>query len=283
MRILVTIVILFVSSLAFAGGPWLLQKKGGFLQVQSTFPTGTYKRIFLENNQDLDLRREVWDVNLQGYLEYGLSDKFNLIAIVPLKYVATGAPTLQTFAADPDLLPEEQLLGFGNLQFRLKYRLSDKKVKAAVSLYSSLNNVDARLNAGLVTGYLASSIGLYGHVGGSLSDNWYTFLEAGYNVPDNGFSQFIEGNYELGHQVKKNWWVVFTMGLRASMKTGSFVNDNLRQTALYTNDQEYFSFGGKTSYEWESKWGVNFAIHGAFSGHYVAHIPTMSVGVFRKW
>lgn len=283
MRKVIFIIVFLNSIAAIAGGPWLLQKKGGFLQVQSTFPTGTYKRIFLENNQDLDLRREVLDLNLQGYLEYGLSNKFNLIAVIPLKYVSTSDLNADVPQDPLNTLPADDLFGFGNLQFRLKYRLSNKKVKAAVSLYSSLNNVDARLNSGLVTGYLASSIGLFGHVGGSLSDNWYTFLEAGYNIPDNGFSQFVEGNYELGYQVKKNWWVVFTMGLRASMKTGSFVNDNLRQTALYTNDQEFFSFGGKTSYEWESKWGMNFAIHGAFSGHYVAHIPTMSLGVFKKW
>ena len=276
------LVIVLMPIITLAGGPWLTQKKSGFFQLQTTLPVGAYSDLFLANNKDLELKRTVLDYNFQAYLEYGLTDKINLISILPFKYISTG-DSLNNLS-NSTLLPKGELSGLSNYKLALKYRLSNKKIKAAISLQSSFNTVSKDLEKGLITGFASNSIGLYTHFGKSfLNGKIYSFIEGGANITSNNFSDFYEIHYELGYQLKPSLWAVLTLDLKESLKNGSYTNKNLRQTGFYTNDQEYFAYGLKLAYELKSKIGFTFASFGAFSGNYVAKISTFSIGVYKKW
>lgn len=275
------IILLFFCSSAFAGGPWLVKKKGGFLQFQSTLPIGSYNRLFLENNNDANLNRTVLDFTFQGYLEYGITDKLNLIAVLPFKYISTGSETNLT--TNTPLLPSGNLAGIGNIEFSLKRLVFDKNWKVAVSVQTSLNTVSTALSKGLVTGYQSNSIGFNAHVGKSFSANVYSFIEGGYHFSGNNFSDFIKIHYEVGYQLKPNFWTALTLDVRSSQKNGDFINPNLRQTGFYTNNQEFFAYGVKAAKEFNNKTGITLATFGAFSGNFVAHLATVSVGVYKKW
>lgn len=266
---------------SFAGGPWLLAKKSGFLEIQTTLPVGTYNRLFLANNNFIDLNRDAIDINIQAYLEYGITDKLNLITVLPYKYITTGAA--QTPLNNPILLPSGKLSGLSNFKLALKYKLSDKKIKIAMSIQSSFNSTQQDLEKGLITGYGANSIGLYAHLGKSFSERFYSFVEGGINSSSNNFSDFYAIHYEIGYRFKPSFWGAFTLDLLESFRNGSYRNENLRQTGFYTNNQEYFSFGIKTSYEFKNKIGFTIAAFGAFSGNYVAYLSTFSLGVYKKW
>ena len=281
MRYCITVLLLAISLLAFAGGPWLVPKKSGFFQVQSTFPAAGYTKLFLENNQNLTLKREVLDYTFQAYLEYGISNKFNLIATLPVKFISTGNVVMGF--VDSTLLDKGSLIGLSNCKIALKYGITKKKILTAVSIQSSFNTTSKQLKNGLVTGYLTNSVGIYGHIGKGFSSKLYSFFEAGFNATNNGFSNYVEVHYELGYSFKPQSWIAFTIDVRESLKNGDYLNENLRQTGLYTNNQEYFAYGVKGSYELKNKLGFTMATFGAFSGNYVAKISTFSVGVYKKW
>jgi len=281
MKLLITILLLTISLTLFAGGPWLHQKKSGFFQIQTTLPIGTYNKLFLENNKDITINRAASDYNFQAYLEYGLTNKLNIIASLPYKYIAT--KDKQDKLTNSTLLPEGNLSGFSNHKVAIKYKLLDKKIKAAVSLQSSLYSNTSDLKKGLSTGYSANSLGLGIHVGKSFSENLYSFIEAGYHNSSHNFSDFFTFSYELGYQLKPKLWTSLFIDIRESFKNGSYQNENLQQTGFYTNNQEYFAYGIKASYELKNKFGFTAATFGAFSGNYVAHLATVSLGVYKKW
>jgi hypothetical protein len=275
-----TLFILYTSTL-FAGGPWLNKKKEGFFQLQSTFPAGAYSHLFLKNNEEVELQRAVLDYTFQAYLEYGITNKLELIATLPYKIVATQGVTQKALATET--LPGGRLNGMGNANFALKYQLFTKNLKIATSIQSSLNTASKELDKGLITGYAANSIGFYLHFGKGFSKNLYSFIDVGINLMSNNFNDYLAIHYELGYQIKPSFWTAFTLDLRESITTESYRVENLRQTGLYTNNQEYFAFGIKTSYELKNKVGFTAASFGAFSGNYVAKISTFSLGIYKKW
>ncbi len=281
MKYLFVIMLLLFSIPFFAGGPWLVPKKSGFLQLQSTFPIGSYNRLFLKNNKDVNLNRSVLDYNFQAYLEYGITNKLNLISSLPYKYISTGKAT--NSLSNTQLLPNGNLIGFSNLKLALKYLLSAKKINTAISVQTTLNTVNKNFEKGLITGFDANAIGLYLHVGRSFSAKFYSFLEGGVNMVANNFSNFYEIHYELGYQPKKAWWTVLTIDVRQSFNNGIYENKQLQQTGFYTNNQEYIAYGFKTAYELKNKIGFTLATFGALSGNYVAHVATVSIGIYKKW
>jgi hypothetical protein len=281
MKILSLTIFFIYTSTLFAGGPWLNKKGSGFFQIQSTFPTSAYSILFLENGKELNLQRPVLDFTYQAYLEYGISNKFDIIASLPYKIVSTQAVSKNAFASDT--LPNGSINGLGNSKFGLKYQLMNKGLKLATSIQTSFNTVRQDLEKGLITGYAANSIGFYMHMGKGFNKNLYSFLDIGVNKMSNNFSPYLEMHYELGYQVKPSFWTAFTLDLRDSFYGGTYTNSNLKQTGLYTNNQEYFAFGIKASYELKNKIGFTAATFGAFSGNYVAKISTFSIGIYKKW
>jgi hypothetical protein len=282
MRFVITILFLSITTISVAGGPWLTPKKTGFFQVQTTLPFGAYNQLFLANNTGLNLNREVLDINLQAYLEYGITDKINLITSLPLKYISTG--NTQEPLTNPILLQEGDLIGLSNIKLGLKYRVSDKKMKVALSIQSSFNTTNRKLEKGLATGYQSNTIGTYAHIGKSFSKGKiYSFLEGGINIASNDFSNFYEVHYEFGYQISSPFWGVFTVDIRESLRDGNYRNSNLRQTGFYTNNQEYLAYGFKFAYEFKNKIGLTAATFGALSGNYVAKIGTASLGIYKKW
>ncbi len=282
MKLYFLIVSMIISPFIFAGGPWLSSKKSGFFQVQSTFPVGSYNQLFLEQNKTLGLNKNVLDYTFQAYLEYGITDNLNLITTLPYKYISTR--NSEENIISPSILPDGELSGFGNYKLALKQRISNKNIKIAISAQTIFNTVSKDLDRGLITGYDANSIGLYLHAGKSFSNGTlYSFIEAGINTQTNKFSDYIELHYELGYQVKPSFWTVLTVDIRESLKGGSYLNENLRKTGFYTNNQEYFAYGIKVSYELKNKVGFTAATFGAFSGNYVAKVATFSLGVYKKW
>ena len=281
MKINLLIIFILFPLFILAGGPWILSKKSGFFQLQSTFPTGSYSNLFLEDNKNLSLTRTALDYTLQAYLEYGLSDKLNIISVLPYKLISTGNSITNNLTSP--VLQKGKLTGFSNFKLGFKHVVSDNKVKVAISIMSSFNTVNKNLDKGLITGYNGNSIGFYAHIGTSFSNNFYSFIDGGINTVSNDFSDFIELHYELGYQFKKPLWTAITLDVRESLNNGSYFNDNLRQTGFYMNNQEYFAYGIKISYELKNKVGLTAATFGAFSGNYVAKISTFSIGIYKKW
>lgn len=280
MKSIIILLLIIFPSYLFAGGPWLIKKKEGFFQLQTTLPVSSFNRLFLENNQELNLNRSILDYTFQVYTEYGITDKLNLISTLPYKHISTGeAETI----IEPNLLPKGNLNGFGNFKLALKYKLLDNNLKASISIQSSLKTISKKIDQGLITGYDANSLGIYIAIGKSFSAKTYSYIESGINTSSNNFSTILDIHYELGHQFNSSLWIVLTIDMRESLKDGTYRNEKLRQTGFYTNDQEYLSPGLKTNYELKNNIGFALATYAGLSGNYVGKVGMFSLGIYKKW
>ena len=120
MKTLLSTLLLILSVQLFAGGPWLLPKKSGFFQLQTTVPAGSYVGLFRADGESLILNRSVVDINLQAYLEYGLTDNLDVLAVLPYKFISTGDTT--GLGTIPELLERGSLNGFSNPRLGFKYK-----------------------------------------------------------------------------------------------------------------------------------------------------------------
>lgn len=280
--------ICFFSSCTYAQGPWVQKKNTGFIQLQTTLLVqGTYDGLILKEislaKTETNINREVVNSDVGIYAMYGLTDKLTLFTQLPFKYVATKEQTDSLY--HPNLLEQGSLFGLSNYRLGIKYGLLDKNLKIAASLQTSWNTAKKELENGLTTGYLSNSFGLFGHVGGSLSPRWYSFLDLGYNVSTDDYSDFINANFELGFKAAttQSLWIVLNINIRESVENGAFLNENLIQTGLYPNDQEWNGYGIKFLYELKNQIGFTLGTAGAFSANYVGFAGPITFGIFKKW
>ena len=265
----------------FAGGPWTPGKKHGFLQIQTTFPAGPYIQLYISDGDNLELNRGVTDISIQAFMEYGISEKLSLVTALPYKIVSTNNDINPN--SEFPLLPEGSLSGLGNYELALKYKFLDKTFVSAFSVKAEFNTGSRELEEGLATGYDATGYALYWHIGRSFGSKFYSFFESGYTLRTNNFSDDYRLLLEAGYQPANKLWLAMVFDLRQSLRNGNYDDVNLQQTGLYTNNQEFFAFGIKSSYELKNNFGFSASTYGAFSGNYVAYSATFNLGVFMKW
>jgi len=280
-RKIITFLVLLFAISVFAGGPWTAGKKHGFAQIQATFPIRPYNKLFLYDGSTLELNRGVTDVSVQAYLEYGLGDKLSIVAAIPYKFVSTDND-INTDAEMP-LLSEGSLSGFGNFEFALKYQFLDRFFVSSFSIKADFNTGKQDIAKGLTTGFDASGYSLFWYFGKGFSSRFYSFFETGYTLRTNDYSDNIRLMIETGYMPANDFWLALVFDFKKSMYNGNYYDENLRQTGLYTNNQEFFAYGLKASYELKSKIGFSASTFGALWGNYVAHSITINIGIYQKW
>lgn len=217
------------------------------------------------------------------YGEYGITDKLNVVAVLPFKAVSTLGVTDSTDFSEV-LLDSGSITGLSNITLAIKYGLIDDRWKLAVSGQVKINSSSVNSDLGLATGFQANAYGVILHGGGGIGKKGYGFADLGFNVYDNGFSETFEGQLEYGYALKERLYVGANMGYRISMQNGTFNDGNLLQTGLYSSDQEYVAVSLKASYEMKSGLGFNFATPIApIYFNNIGFNGTLAFGVFYKW
>ena len=268
---------------SYAGGPWLLGKNQAFVQAQAIVPVYSYSSLLMGNfTKDVQgVNRKTYNLDYGFYLEYGLSDKINLITKVPFKYVSTGELTDQTYFED--VLPSGNLSGLSNYELSIKYGLIDSDVKVALSLNTSWNTISQDLEKGLATGFDANSFGLTVHAGRSNTKH-YGFAQLGFHKYSNNFSDIIKIEVEHGWNLGQRFGLAFLLDARHSLNNGSYYHANLSQTGLYPDNQEWIVISSKLNYETEKGWGANMAIPIApLKFKSVGFNGTIGRGVYKKF
>ena len=282
--LIVLLLIAIGISETYAGGPWLLKSKSGYFQLQLILPAYRYSKLLtgFAIRDSRDINREILSVDYGMYAEYGITNRLNALVHVPFKYAIAGERTESL--ANPNLLEEGSINGLSNVRFGLKYGLLDEDVKVAVSAQTSLNTVNTDLDKGLATGFQSNAFGLFGHIGGSFSTDWYAFAEVGFMKHTNNFSDVIEGRVEVGRNLGEAFTIMLTTDIRQSLNNGSYVNENLIQTGLYPNDQEWIASSIKLNYESPSNFGAHLGtalIPIQFNN--VGFVGVFTLGTYVKW
>jgi len=282
-KVLMYTFLLCISIPSIAQGPWTQKKGQAFLQFQSILPAYPYKSLlngrFINDQQDIN--RRAFNSDYSFYLEYGLSNRLDVITSLPFKYISTGELTdAQPF---DNLLEEGSLFGLSNPRVALRYGLLDKKVNVAVSLQTSWNTISKDLDKGLATGFDASSVGLMAHIGRS-KEKHYGFLELGYHKYTNDFSDVLEINLEHGWTLGQKWNLALALNARHSLENGSYRNENLEQTGFYPNNQEWAAISAKIAYEMSNGFGLSLAIPLVpIKFKYVGFNGTIGLGIYKKF
>ncbi|MDZ7741639.1 MAG: hypothetical protein U5Q03_07790 [Bacteroidota bacterium] len=184
-----SILLIFVLSFSLsAGGPWVKGKKKGYFQL--SFTSLQYDEL-LNGFQDPNsgLNREVTDLTLQAYLEYGPGKNWQVEMALPFKLLKTGDQLLDVPGNlyPADTLAAGKLNAFGNIHMAVKYLILDGKFKMAGKLSMGAKTAEYDSITGLRSGYDAWYFAPSFSVGRGYR-NFYYFTEAGYRFKTNGYS-----------------------------------------------------------------------------------------------
>lgn len=265
-------------ALVRAGGPWVRPFRKGFFQVgfsglyyNAVFnPLGTQRNVFRDNR----------DLTFQLYTEYGFARNWELRAVVPFKSMQTG--TSENPALNP--VPAGTLNGLGNLGLGLKRALIDKNVKLSVGVDVLANTFRNDDRLGLRTGYEGWTVLPYLSLGSGTKRAYY-YLEAGYGVMTQEYSNFLKINGELGYRFGSRFWLAGTLDFRTPQRNGKFTNtEPYLLTAAYLNDQLFLGTGIKAAYDLKpERLGLSASVIGAVGGENVPFSRSYNVGVYLKW
>jgi hypothetical protein len=274
------LLMLVIPAMAFAGGPWTQPASGGYAQLSFT-GIFSYDGLYTENGDGITLNRNVSDMTVMGYFEFGLNDRLTVIGYVPYKIVKT-SEDINPNGEFADTLMAGSLSGFGNPALAVKFSLIRGKM-----LLSGQVRIDAQVfarerSAGLRTGYFAQSFIPSLIVGGGTS-RFYAFAEAGVRFRSNGYSDDFVANMEAGYSFFGKLWLAGAGDILQTISGGNRPVDGSEQTGLYADEQEYITYGIKLIYEISPKWGINGSIFSAGGGNLVPKTAPVTIGLYRRF
>lgn len=278
--IILLIAIITCSNSLFA--QWSKGKGNGYYKLSAWYLKSD--QHFGENNGiDPNTTRTQFNTNI--YAEYGISDKFDLIAYVP--FFSRAAQNNKVSGTTGDIITKgESINDFGDVDLGINYAYYKKgKWAASTKLLLGLptGNKKGGSDGSFQTGdgefnqYLSTSLGY------STSFNnlpFYAKSHIGYNNRSKGFSDEFRGGLEAGINLFNNkFWFITRLNIVKSFKNGtlSAVNTN---GSIFANNVEYNSFGFEGAYYITKKLGVSASFDSAFSGKVIAANPSFSGGIF---
>ena len=223
--------------------------------------------------------------NLSFYGEYGISNKFDVIAYVP--FFSRGTENDEISGTTGQLISEgEAFNGFGDVDLGVRYGLfkNDKyALSATLKLGLPTGNSAGGSDGSFQTGdgefnqLLQTDLGTSFKVGEISS---YAKMYVGYNNRTEGFSDEVRSGAELGFNFLKNkLWLIGRTDIIKSLNNGS-LNAQNSQGSVFANNLEFTSLGLEAVYSITEKLGVSLNYTSAISGRVIFAAPSISGGVF---
>jgi hypothetical protein len=199
---------------------------------------------FLPNPLD----RKVVHHSLQGYLQYGITDKLMVTAVVPFSITKS---TLTDGKTQPLGLLDGNLNGFSNILAGLTYKFHEKNgYVISGKINTILPTATQNTATGLRTGDDSFGVGPsllagFGHA------KFFTSAEISYIYRTNNYSGQAVGGAQIGKFLgkKKRLLTILHADLRMSAKNGTYDDGNSKYTATYLNDLSYIAYGFKLGFK----------------------------------
>lgn len=270
-----------------AGGPWISGKGKGYFQLSVTsLQYGELLDGF--NNPNIGLKREVTDLTLQAYLEYGLTERLDLQLVLPFKILRTGDELL-----DPvnDNYPEDTVAAgsmhaFSNTFIGAKYLLGTGSYQISAKMLIGANSASYDSATGLRSGYDAWMLTPSVSIGRGFG-NFYFFTEAGYRFKSNSYSNdFLftaEAGYRFDWDEKISTWIILVLDGDIKTSLGYYQDNRSLHTGLYVDGEGYVSPGIKINQKITESLYVNFGIYGALWAEDHGAAPTLNAGLAWDW
>jgi hypothetical protein len=236
----------------------------------------SYNSLLNKGEENIKLNRDVSDLTIQGYLEYGITNKLTGTLILPFKVTTVSNSTSVPFR-------DGLLSSFSNITGGLTYNFFKKggwvaSGKAVVGLPTATNFESTGLRTGFdATLITPSALVGYGH--GRL----FTSGEIGYQFRTNNYSNRYMANFQIGRKFGSTENILAILGLEYmnSEANGTYNDGNSIYTGLYLDRQSYFAPVLKGGYKYNDHWMSWISVGGALGGlnQAVAASPGISVSV----
>ncbi|NRT10631.1 hypothetical protein [Flavobacterium sp. 14A] len=272
-----SLVFLFVTNLSYA--QWNKGKGNGYYKLSASSLVAD-EHYTSTKDKDPNITRGNFVVS--AYAEYGLTEKFDVIAYVPL--LARVYQNKQVSRTSGNVINDgESVNSIGDIDLGIRYgilkndflalsatlKLGLPTGKKSGGLDGSLQTGDGEFNQGVQL-----DLGIPYKIG---NQNMYGKIYSGFNNRTNGFSDEFQFGGEIGTKFNDK---VFLAVKSANVR--SFNNGDATGTGqgVFANNVEFTNLSGEIGYYISSKLGVTFNYTTILSGKITYAAPTYSGGVF---
>ena len=258
----------------FAGG-WIQKEGAGYFQLSQRVLVAD--KIF-KDWSDVVQFRTLGNYTTSFYGEYGISNKFTVVADFPLftRNTLNAEVNGNTGKVINEGLSKN---GIGDLDLAIKYGIkTDGPLVVNVGLTFGLptGSTDSKSNIPMPTGDGEFNQMLKLEAGYGFNSPIYMVAGAGYNNRTNGFSDDFRYDFEIGIAYK----ILFRIKISGIYST--FNGDNsINSTALFSNNVEHFSYNPEVGYIIKDKYGFAFGGAGG-NGRNVHAAPYFTFSGFLK-
>ena len=273
--------ILFLTQIAMA--QWSKGKGKGYYKLSAWY-LNTDQHFTDTGEIDPNVTRTQFNLNFYG--EYGISERWDVIAYVP--FFARATQNNLFSGTTGNLIQEgEEINALGDIDFGLNYNFFKKGSWSA----------SAKLIFGLPTGEAAGgSDGSYqtgdgefnqylsGHLGYATSIHGIPFFAKtylGFNNRTENFSDEFRFGLESGVNLfGGKAWLITRLDVVESLQNGSLNAQNAAQGSIFANNVEFVGIAAEASYYITEKLGISVGVGGAISGRIIAANPSLTAGIF---
>lgn len=272
------IYLLILTPSVLTAQAWTKSKGQGFYKLD--FTSIKAADVF-DKNGDVVGFRTLGNYTTSFYGEYGVSNKFTVLAYVPF-YVRNVVN--ETKGRQTGQIIERGIVNnnFGDVDLGFRYQLPIKNVAVAANLILGIPTGDAKQVDGLFTGdgefNQLLKIGV-----GTGKKRWWTQVALGFNNRTKGFSDEFRYDFEFGYKFfNDRLLAIFKINGIESLNNGTA---QAAATGLFSNNVEYMGIGPEILYYANAKKtiGISARIAGATKGQNVLAAPSLSVGVFAQF
>jgi hypothetical protein len=237
--------VLLISIYSQAQQVWTRDKGKFYSQIGGTL-------YFYDSKINIDnsitaIDRKVTSNAIQGYLEYGVTDKLTANIIVPFVL----SDSKNTAKTQPIGISDGSLNAFGNINLGLTYNFYKKNgYVLSTKLQSTLPTASFKENTGLRTG--TDSFGIApSFLAGYGGNSFFASAELGLNYRTNKYSSQTIGGFQIGKSfgANKKLLIIFHNEIQSSNYDGKYDDKNSIYTITYLNNQTYFAHGFKFGYK----------------------------------
>ena len=273
--------LLVATHAAEAGSPWLRDDGEGYLQL-TAYRIGAYDTLFQSSGGNFVTGRAIEDVTIEAYAEFGLTEDWTLICVVPWKNLETGAESANATIRPVTIAPGSRSV-LGNVVLGARRRLPVERIPFAAQLDIGFPTGDFDRPTGISSGYDAVTLSATLGAGKSFR-RFYVSGYAGLGLRTNDFSNDWRAGAEGGLRLFGRLWIVGLVDVVQSFEDGDVALDpNNIQTGLYVNDQEVVATGIKGLLDISRNFGIQVTRFSATSGNQVAKDPLTGFGAYFTW
>jgi hypothetical protein len=282
-NIIIAILVLSATNIAFAGGPWPQPKGKAYIKLSEWWTI--FDEHFTDNGGiDPNLTSGIFNTTV--YVEYGLTNRLTTVVNAPI-FSRSIMNTQRSGTTNDIIVPGEGINSIGDIDLALKYALTKPGSNIPVSVSLTLGIPTGVSSAGqfgsLQTGdgefnqYIKIDAGKSFQLGSTPS---YVSVYAGVNNRTQDFSEEFRTGAEFGVGLGKGkFWLAGKLNIIESFRNGGNVV-SANSTGIFANNSESLILGVDANYYITDKFGISAGYADIITGKIIAAAPSYSVGVF---